>query len=374
MRKANRYMAATLLISSLSGTAMADSAPSLANNGTHQTQPVMVYVSNAESQDISVFRLSPADGTLQPLQTLGVGGTVMPMTISADKKTLYASIRSKPFRVAALSIDGKTGLLSERGSAPLPNSMANISLDKSGHYLFAASYGGNIVSISPLDANGVPKEATQVLPTPPMAHQITAAVGNKIVYASTLGGDRLLSFQFDAAQGKLTPDAEPAQSFPAKSGPRHFMFSADNRFVYVVDELDGRLHVLQRLGADTPKLQEVQTVSVVPKDFSGTPWAADLHLTPDNQFLYASERTSSTLTGFRVDSKNGTLTPIGTWPTEKQPRGFTISPDGRYLLAVGEKSNQLSVYRIDGTSGQLTLLNQYAVGKDPNWVAITQLP
>ncbi len=332
----------------------------------------VVYVSNAETKDISVFSLDPANGGLSPLQTFSVGGQIMPMAVSADRQRLYAALRSKPYTVIALSVAPGTGLLGELGSAPLPESMANISLDRSGKFLFAASYGGNQVSVSPLDAAGVPQAASQILPTPPMAHQITARADNTVVYASSLGGDQLLRFGFDAAKGELSPAANPALSLPAKSGPRHFVFSADQRFIYLLDELDARLHVLRADGKGEA-LELLQTVSTLPAGFDGKPSAADLHLTPDGRFLYASERGSNTLAGFRVDAKSGQLTPIGNWPTETQPRGFNISPDGKYLLAVGQKSHQLSSYRIDPQSGELSLLARYATGRNPNWVEIIEL-
>lgn len=333
----------------------------------------MLYVSNSESKDISVFRLDPASGGLSAVQTLPVGGTVMPMALSPDRRQLYATLRSKPFGVQVLDIDPASGMLSLRGSGPLPDSMANISLDRSGKFLFAASYGGNKISISPLDANGIPAEASQIIPTPPMAHQITATTGNDVVYASSLGGDQLLSFAFDARTGTLTADPEPALQLPPKSGPRHFIFSADQRFVYLIDELDARLHVLRR-EAGTSKLQQVQTLSVLPPDFAGTPAAADIHLTPDGAFLYTSERGSNTLAGFKVDRASGQLTLIGHWPTETQPRGFNVSPDGRFLFAVGQKSHRLSAYRIDPKSGQLSLLAQYPTGQNPNWIEVVELP
>ena len=102
--------------------------------------------------------------------------------------------------------------------------------------------------------------------------------------------------------------------------------------------------------------------------------AADLHITPDGKFLYGSERTTSTLAGFQVDPAKGTLTPIGSVPTEKQPRGFGIDPAGRYLLAVGQLSHGLSSYSIDPTSGKLMKLKEYPMGKNPNWVEILDLP
>jgi len=84
--------------------------------------------------------------------------------------------------------------------------------------------------------------------------------------------------------------------------------------------------------------------------------------------------TTSTLAGFQVDPAKGTLTPIGSVPTEKQPRGFGIDPAGRYLLAVGQLSHGLSSYSIDQSSGKLTKLKEYPMGKNPNWVEIIDLP
>jgi 6-phosphogluconolactonase len=102
--------------------------------------------------------------------------------------------------------------------------------------------------------------------------------------------------------------------------------------------------------------------------------AADLHLTPDGRFLYGSERTSSTLTGFTVDPTSGTLSLIGSVPTETQPRGFNIDPSGRYLLAVGQLSHALSSYQIDAATGHLTKLTEYPMGKNPNWIEMLNLP
>jgi 6-phosphogluconolactonase len=99
-------------------------------------------------------------------------------------------------------------------------------------------------------------------------------------------------------------------------------------------------------------------------------WASDLHLTPDGKFLYAAERTSSSLGALRVDPASGTLTYLSSTPTEPQPRGFAIDPTGRTLIVSGEKSDTLSVYAIDPASGALSLRQKYPTGKGSNWVEI----
>jgi 6-phosphogluconolactonase len=151
------------------------------------------------------------------------------------------------------------------------------------------------------------------------------------------------------------------------------VFHPTSKLVYVLGERAGSITVFD-YQPDTEQLREKQTVSALPPDFQGAPLAADLHITPDGRFLYGSERTSSTLAGFTVDPATGTLAPIGSVPTEEQPRGFTIDPSGCYLLAVGQRSHALSSYRIDADSGQLTQLRRYPLGQNPNWVEIVELP
>jgi 6-phosphogluconolactonase len=106
------------------------------------------------------------------------------------------------------------------------------------------------------------------------------------------------------------------------------------------------------------------------RDVSNDIWASDLHLTPDGKFLYAAERTSSSLGGFKVDTASGKLTFAGSTPTEKQPRGFAIDPSGKFLIVSGEKSDTISSYAIDGASGALKEIGKYPTGKGSNWVEI----
>ncbi len=92
-------------------------------------------------------------------------------------------------------------------------------------------------------------------------------------------------------------------------------------------------------------------------------WAADLHLDAGRQVLYASERGTSTIAGFKVDPGEGTPTPIGHTATEQQPRGFAIDASGRYLLAVGQLSDSMTSYAIDPASGKPAKLQAISDGQ-----------
>src|SRR5262249_2455224 len=106
------------------------------------------------------------------------------------------------------------------------------------------------------------------------------------------------------------------------------------------------------------------------RDTSNDIWASDLHLTPSGKFLYAAERTGSTINALAVDGASGKLTYLSSTPTEKQPRGFAIDPSGRFVVVSGEKSDMLATYAIDASTGALRPIGRYPTGKGSNWVEI----
>jgi 6-phosphogluconolactonase len=333
-----------------------------------------VYVGSSDSQDVTVLELK-ANGDLTPVETTAVPGPAkpggsLPLAVSPDKKLLYAGLRNEPYSVVTFAINAKTGKLTKVGPGPLADSMAYISTDRTGKFLLSASYGGNKVTVNPIGPNHVVEPAQQTMATEPNAHCIVADPTNHYVLHTSLGGDVVYQEKFDAKTGKLTPNDPPTVSVKAKAGPRHLVFSPNKKFVYLVNELDASIYVFPWDAKTGTLKKETQVTTALPKGFSGKPWAADIHITPDGKFLYASERTTSTLAAFSVDTKTGALTSIDSYPTEKQPRGFNIDPSGRYLLSVGQLSNSLTSYSIDKRTGKLTKLKEYPMGKNPNWVEV----
>lgn len=335
----------------------------------------IVFVANADSHDISVLALDDAGGALAEVERFAAGGTVMPLAVSPDRRMLYASIRSAPLRVQSLSIDPASGRLTEVGSALLPASMCWISTDPSGRFLLSASYGSSVVAVSPIGTDGVVREAQQTVATEEKAHSIQVDPSSRFAFAACLGGEVMRQMRFDAATGRLESNDPSAWRARPGAGPRHFVFHPTLALVYLLNELDASIDVLD-LDRERGVLSGArQVVSALPPGFAGgAPWAADLHLTPDGRFLYASERRSSTLAAFAVDAGTGALVPLGSTPTETEPRGFAIAPDGRSLIAVGQASHRLTRHAIDPDTGALSTRAEQAVGRNPNWVEIVKLP
>ena len=335
------------------------------------------YVGHGGGSEIRILQLAP-DGALTPVQQVPFPGMVkaggsLPLALSPDHRFLYAGLRGEPLAVASFAIDPASGRLSHLGNAPLADSMAYIATDRSGRWLLSASYGGNQLGVNPIGADGRVGLVAHVVPTEPNAHEVLADPSNRFVLASNLGGDIVMQLRFDAASGTLTPNDPPFVRTEPKTGPRHFRFSQDGSRVYLVGELDCSVSVYGYDG-QAGQLSLQQRSSALPAGFTGKPWCADLHLTPDGGYLYASERTSSTLAAFKVDPASGALTPIASFPTETQPRGFAIDSSGHYLLSVGQLSDGLTVHRIDPATGRLSSLAHYDLGKSPDWVEIIDLP
>jgi 6-phosphogluconolactonase len=349
-----------------------------------------VYVSNAEDGEIGAYAMQ-SDGALAPLARVQAAKVVMPMAVSPNRRLLYAVSRSKPYTVHVYSIDSGSGALKPLSTAPLAESFPYISLDRNGRFLFGASYGAGLVSVNAVGGDGRVLTEPQVIPVGRNAHSILVDATNRYVYVPNLGTDQIFQFVFDEKTGRLTSNTPAVVQMKSGTGPRHFIFSSDNKFVYLLSELVGTVTTLS-LDGKTGLLTEVSSVSAVPPDAKLVPgaprgavggpggppprntdndiWAADLHLAPGGKFLYASERTTSTLAAFSVDAASGKLSYLSSTPTEKQPRGFAIDPKGKYLVASGEKSETISVYAIDQSSGALRLLKQYPTGKGSNWVEI----
>lgn len=357
----------------------------------------LVYVSNADSGTVTGYQLDKEKMTLVPLGDFPAGSKAMSSVVSPDKKKLYVSVRSKPYSVVVYDIqpDGK---LVKASQSPLPESMAYLSMDKQGHFLLSASYGGDLFSINRINNRGeVEAKPVQVVHTGKRAHAIQVSPDNRSLYVTLLGADQLLQYHFNAQTGQVTPNNPPFINIQseAATGPRHFVIAPKldkqgKRSMYILTEMAGNISrlTLNKDGTATPA-EVVNSVSPkedmqrgearpltgdddLPPSHKPRIWQADLHLTPDGRYLYSTERTSSTLSSFSVDPDDGHLTYLTSIKTEQQPRGFAIDNSGRFLIESGQKSTQLSLYTINGATGALTLVGRYPTGKGANWISMAE--
>jgi len=342
------------------------------------TAGTIVYVSNAGDPSIGVLAMNRSTGDLELIDKAAIPGadkpspTSMPLALSPDRRFLYAALRSEPFTAASFAIDPASGRLKHLGNAPLDASMAYATVDKTGKWLLCASYPQGKLTVNPIEGDGrVQAPPSQIVADRPKAHCVLLDASNKYAYCAVLAQDIILQLKFDAATGRVTPNAPPEIRTKAGAGPRHMALHPSGRFLYLITETTATIGAYA-VDKANGTLKQLGFVDMMVQGYKGEIAAADLHVTPDGHFLYGSERRTSTLVGFRIDPEKGTLSHVGSWPTETTPRGFNIDPHGRFLLSAGLDSNHLTVYAIR-PDGILDPIKQHAVGKQPNWVEFVDL-
>lgn len=348
------------------------------------------YISSPVDGLISQYSLDEASGKLSLVEQTKAGDMVNPMAISPDGQVLYAALRVKPFQVVSFTIDPKNGHLAELSRGPLAESLAYLSTDRSGRFLMGASYGADALTVQAIDEAKKPEAKIQTYKTGPHAHSVRTDPSNRFAYAGNLGADHVLQYSLDAKTGALTPIGSGFVSLPTKTGPRHLAFSADGKFLFVNGEMSGTVtafsiddksgaltQVSQANGIpDRLKLVHGEARDASNNDLKDDPtpriWAADLRLSPDGKLLFMTERTTSSVSAFAVDSASGALTFLDNYPVEeKQPRNIAFSPNGKWLLVTGEKADKIGVYGV-GAKGSLSRVSEAESGKGALWIEVLQ--
>ena len=341
----------------------------------------LVYVGTyteqgTNSKGIYAYRFNADTGQIA---SVGVAAeTVNPsfLAIHPNHRFLYAVNEVTKYKgessgaVSAFAIDrdsGKLTLLNEvpsRGADP-----CYITLDKTGKYVLVANYTGGNIAVFPVHDDGRLGEASAFVQHTghgpdaerqegPHAHSIDLSPDNRLVLVDDLGLDELLIYRFDSSKGSLTPNEPKFAKLDAGAGPRHFALRPDGRFAYVVSEMHSTVTAFSYDSA-SGTLRSLQTISTLPKDFTGHNDDAEVEVHPSGKFLYASNRGHDSIAVFSIDEQKGTLTAVQDVPTQgKTPRSFEIDPTGSLLFAANQASNNIVLFRIDGKTGKLTPAGQ----------------
>jgi 6-phosphogluconolactonase len=327
-----------------------------------------LYVSHAGDGSVCVLHLH-AEGALSEVQRLWVGGITTAMAVHPNRRALYVVRRSERSVLVTLAIDPQDGRLSPVMETPLPASMAQLSVCGSGRWLLAASEVGNLVAVCAITPDGLPQAPHQIVHDIPKACCARMWRGQRSALVASSGADELLSYRFDGRRGSLDLATVQRTRLPFRSGPRQLEWHPNLNLAFVLNELDGQLHVFEVGGVN---LLHRQQVSSLPTLRPVPICSADLKGTPDGRFLFASDRTGSTVASYRVHPTHGQLSLVGHWPVQQQPCVMQVDPQSRYLLVAGQTSGQVGVHAI-GHDGGLTPLEQVSVGAKPHWMEIAQL-
>lgn len=335
----------------------------------------IVYIgtyTGGESKGIYAYRFDAISGEVNPIGLMAESENPSFLAAHPSGRFLYAVNEIDQFggeksgSISAFSIDRNAGNLTllNRVSS-LGAGTAHLSLDKTGRYLLVANYGGGSVAAFPIHDDGslgkassfVQHTGSSVNPerqTGPHAHEIVATNDNRFVLVPDLGLDEVLIYRFNAAKGSLSPNDPAFAKTAPGAGPRHVAVHPTGRFVYVVNEMQSTVSAFS-YDAHAGSLRHIETLTTLPKDFTGQNSTAEILTDAKGRFLYLSNRGHDSIAVFAINSHNGTLSSIQDALTGgKTPRNFAIDPTGRWLFAANQESNTITLFRVDSHTGRLT--------------------
>ena len=335
----------------------------------------VVYISEGGHNCVAVYSLDEEAATLSRKSEVRLSGSPGALALSPDGKRIYAAVRSEK-KFATLAIDPATGLLSIVATAAAAGNPAYVHPDATGRWLLAAYYGEGLVSVSPINEEGIiVEEPIQVLDIGPKAHCIRTDPTNRFAFTPhPMDLNCVDQFRFDAAKGELALNDPPTMPGDENAGPRHLKFHANGKWAYVVNE-QGKSVTFCHYDAGKGTLTKQQTLSTHPKEWDANSGScAEIKISEDGRFVYASNRGHESIASFTIDPQSGRLAELERVPTEKIPRSFDLMPGGRFVVVAGQGEGKLALYRRDPETGLLKRAQTLECGKSPAWVMGLRLP
>jgi 6-phosphogluconolactonase len=320
---------------------------------------------NARGDGLNVYRMDQATGAWTHLQCLS--DLVNPSFLAFDRtrRFLY-TVHGDLSDVTAMAIDPATGMLrvinrqSTEGKNPV-----HLAIDPANRFVVVANHITSTLALLPRNEDGSlgavvdlvklegkigPHRVEQPFAKP---HQVEFDPSGSFIVVPDKGLDLVFTYRIDAANGKLALATKPAQAREG-AGPRHVAFHPKGRLAYVVNELDSTVTAYQ-FDPATGALTPFQLLSALPETFTENSRAAEIAVSADGRFVYASNRGYDSIVAFAIDQSNGRLSPAG-WTASggKTPRFFALGPAEKFLFAANEDSDTIVLFERDASSGRIT--------------------
>jgi len=304
---------------------------------------------------------------------------------------------------SAYQIDPASGALVPHGEPQsLPSRPIHVSADAAGEYLLTAFNYPSAVTVHRINRDGTVGDlveqpvkpdggifAHQIRTTPPNQSAILVTRGNNAEGGKPEDPGALKVYGFK--DGVLTNRASVAPGSGLGFGPRHLDFHPTRPWVFVSIERQSQLYVY-RLEDDHSLAREpmfVKTALADAADSGPTQQAGAIHIHPNGQFVYLTNRNSgqmefagkkvfaggeNNVAVFAIDQATGEPTLIQNVDARTNHlRTFGIDPSGRMLVAasiapiavregdgIGTLAAARVVYRI-GSDGKLDFVRKYDV-------------
>jgi 6-phosphogluconolactonase len=335
--------------------------------GTHRR----AHRSDAEDTAFGIYVFAGNGAALDSLQPTGLAETEQPGWLSTHPsgKWLYAVNEVPEFQgseggaVSAFAIDRIGGRLLPLNKKRLPAMPCHCTVDPAGKLLLVATFGGGSVHLFALNEDGSIGRALDAhfhsgssrhpqRQTHPHAHAVVLAPDGRFVLVPDLGIDHVLVYELDREEGRLIPRPESGVRLAPMSGPRHIAFSPSGRHAYLINEMSATITAF-RYDPSRGRLTPIQSIDLLPEDFTGLRSGAAICVHPGGRHLYATTRSHGSsgmpedpgldaLAWFLIDPVEGILSFGGRIATGGSiPRSMTMSARGDRLFVAHQCSGSI---------------------------------
>lgn len=320
------------------------------------------------SKGIYVYRFDTKSGDVEAISHTDSLANPSYLTIAPSGRYIYAvnetDARDTGY-ISAFAFDPKSGQMTFLNRQPSGGAHpCYVAIDKTGRWVVAGNYTGGSLALLSVNEDGslqAPDQTIQHMGSSvnksrqekAHVHATVFSPDDRYIFSPDLGMDKVMIYRFDPKEKTMIkPAAQPFVISEGGSGPRHFTFHPNKKYAYLIEEMSGTVVAFAYKNGALTFLQRIATHPDGYKDAIGS---ADIHVSPDGRFLYASNRgDENTITIFSVDQKSGKLQVKGFQPTlGKTPRNFMIDPTGRFLLVANQETNNIVIFRRDQQTGLL---------------------
>lgn len=331
------------------------------------TEDFQIYLTSYLTGELHRVRGACRTGALFHEQVLMVGGQTLALTQTPDGSHVYVAALAGQEKTsgplyAAFRADPDNGALSHLGTVPAPAYTVHLSMDATGCFLLGASEPTGRISATPIGPDGVPHAVpSDIVEGLDRPHHILTGRSNHFCYVPCMGADHVLRIGFDSRTGRFDRGSVADLNVPSGDGPRHMVHHPSGRWAYLVTQHVGGI-VTCSFDLDSGQLRETGAVSMLANDFTGNPRGAQIHITRDGRFLFASERAGKTIVSWRIDPATGGLSERKITSCPVGLRCFDIDPSGRFLVISGvnsdrskarEDTSDIACFTIDAETGAL---------------------
>ncbi|WP_442590090.1 lactonase family protein [Pedobacter sp. AW31-3R] len=285
------------------------------------------------------------------------------LTLSPDQHFVYAvNEDGKDSKVSAFSFDAAAGKLSALNTQKAEGTDPCYLIADEVNVIIA-NYSSGSIAVFGKDASGALLPAKQVIQHTGSSidtarqksahvHMVKFTPDHKYILSNDLGEDKVYIYAYDKDAEENVLVAKDSINVKPGSGPRHITFSPDGKYAYLIQEMQGDLTVFSYHNGSLTKIQET---TIVDKNFKGEMGSADIQISADGKFLYASNRgEANDITVFAIQ-KNGKLVYRSRTSTEgKGPRAFVIDPSGNWLLVGHQYTNNVVIFKRNKATGAIT--------------------